>query len=72
VCASTATRSTRHDLRPVLDLTGVPDDDLEHLGLAAGKAAARAVEHAHLAGATLTLGSQATTVVLCDPAGSSR
>jgi hypothetical protein len=53
-------------------MTGVPDADLEDLVLAAGNAGARTVEHAHLAGATLALGSPGTTVVLCDSTGASR
>lgn len=72
VVVSTASRSTRHGLRPVLDMTGVPDDDLEDPVPAAGEAAARAVEHVHLAGTMITFGSHGTTVVPCDPAGSSR
>ncbi len=39
-------RTMRLQLRPVLDLTGLPDDELDDLVLAAGEAAANAVEHA--------------------------
>jgi anti-sigma regulatory factor (Ser/Thr protein kinase) len=38
----------RLELRPFLDLTGLPDDELEDLILAAGEAANNAVEHARL------------------------
>ena len=41
-------RAMRLELRPVLDLTGLPDDELDDLALAAGEAAANAVEHARL------------------------
>jgi len=36
----------RLELRPVLELTGLPDGELEDLMLAAGEAATNAVEHA--------------------------
>jgi anti-sigma regulatory factor (Ser/Thr protein kinase) len=39
-------RAMRVELRPVLDLTGLPDDEVEDLVLAACEAAANAVEHA--------------------------
>jgi anti-sigma regulatory factor (Ser/Thr protein kinase) len=38
----------RVELRPVLDLTGLPDHELDDLVLAAGEAATNAVEHARL------------------------
>jgi anti-sigma regulatory factor (Ser/Thr protein kinase) len=41
-------RAMRLELRPVLDLTGLPDEELEDLVLAAGEAAMNAVEHARL------------------------
>jgi anti-sigma regulatory factor (Ser/Thr protein kinase) len=44
--AVSSIRVMRLALRPVLDLTGLPDDDLEDLVLAAGEAATNAVEHA--------------------------
>ena len=44
----TSVREMRLELRPVLDLTGLPDDELDDLVLAAGEAAANAVEHAGL------------------------
>ena len=44
----TAVRAMRLELRPLLELTGLPDDQLEDLVLAAGEAAANAVEHARL------------------------
>ena len=72
VCAPTATRSAGHELRPVLDMTGLPDDDLENLVLATGGSAAAAVVHAHPPDAPLTLGWPGKTVVLCSRAGSSR
>lgn len=43
-------REMRLELRPVLELTGLPDGELEDLILAAGEAAANAVEHAGLPG----------------------
>ncbi len=43
----TSVRAMRLELRPLLDLTGLPDDELEDLILAAGEAGANAVEHAH-------------------------
>jgi len=42
----TSVRSMRVELRPVLDLTGLADDELDDLVLAAGEAANNAVEHA--------------------------
>jgi anti-sigma regulatory factor (Ser/Thr protein kinase) len=42
----TSVRPMRVALRPVLDLTGLSDDELEDLILAAGEAATNAVEHA--------------------------
>jgi anti-sigma regulatory factor (Ser/Thr protein kinase) len=36
----------RLGLRPLLDMTGLPDDELDDLVLAAGEAATNAVEHA--------------------------
>jgi anti-sigma regulatory factor (Ser/Thr protein kinase) len=114
----TSIRAMRLELRPVLDLTGLPEDVLDDLLLAAGEAASNAVEHArsprlpffdvlgdvgegrariviqdhghwripagdggrgrglHMIGvlsdATLTLGSQGTTVVLRNRSRSSR
>ena len=44
----TAPRAMRLELRPLLHSTGLPDDQLEDLILAAGEAAANAVEHARL------------------------
>jgi anti-sigma regulatory factor (Ser/Thr protein kinase)/sporulation protein YlmC with PRC-barrel domain len=44
----TAVRAMRLELRPFLDLTGLPDDELQDLMLAAGEAANNAVEHARL------------------------
>jgi anti-sigma regulatory factor (Ser/Thr protein kinase) len=44
----TSVRAMRLELRPFLDLTGLPADELEDLVLAAGEAAANAVEHARL------------------------
>ncbi len=44
----TAVRAMRLELRPLLDLTGLPDDEIEDLILAAGEAATNAVEHARL------------------------
>jgi anti-sigma regulatory factor (Ser/Thr protein kinase) len=41
-------RAMRVELRPILDLTGLPDDDVDDLVLAAGEAATNAVEHARL------------------------
>lgn len=41
-------RTMRLELRPFLDATGLPDDELDDLALAAGEAAANAVEHAGL------------------------
>jgi anti-sigma regulatory factor (Ser/Thr protein kinase) len=41
-------RTMRVELRPVLDLTGLPDHELDDLVLAAGEAATNAVEHARL------------------------
>jgi anti-sigma regulatory factor (Ser/Thr protein kinase) len=38
----------RLELRALLDLSGLPDDELEDLALAAGEAGANAVEHARL------------------------
>jgi anti-sigma regulatory factor (Ser/Thr protein kinase)/sporulation protein YlmC with PRC-barrel domain len=42
----TSVRYMRLELRPLLDMTGLPDDELEDLILAAGEAANNAVEHA--------------------------
>jgi anti-sigma regulatory factor (Ser/Thr protein kinase) len=42
----TSVRAMRVELRPVLDLTGLPDVELDDLVLAAGEAATNAVEHA--------------------------
>jgi anti-sigma regulatory factor (Ser/Thr protein kinase) len=42
----TSVRSMRVELRSVLDLTGLADDELDDLVLAAGEAANNAVEHA--------------------------
>jgi anti-sigma regulatory factor (Ser/Thr protein kinase) len=39
-------RAMRLELRPLLDLTGLPDDELQDLVSAAGEAATNAVEHA--------------------------
>jgi anti-sigma regulatory factor (Ser/Thr protein kinase) len=44
----TSVRAMRLELRPLLDMSGLPDDELEDLVLAAGEAGANAVEHAHL------------------------
>jgi anti-sigma regulatory factor (Ser/Thr protein kinase) len=44
----TSVRAMRLELRPLLDLTGLPDDELDDLVLAAGEAATNAVEHARL------------------------
>jgi anti-sigma regulatory factor (Ser/Thr protein kinase) len=44
----TSVRAMRLELRPVLDLTGLPDDELDDLVMAAGEAAANAVEHSRL------------------------
>jgi anti-sigma regulatory factor (Ser/Thr protein kinase) len=44
--APAALRAMRLELRPLLDLTGLPDDQVQDLILAAGEAAANAVEHA--------------------------
>ena len=41
-------RVMRLELRAVLDMSGLPDDELEDLILAAGEAGANAVEHARL------------------------
>jgi anti-sigma regulatory factor (Ser/Thr protein kinase)/sporulation protein YlmC with PRC-barrel domain len=43
----TSVRAMRLELRPLLDMSGLPDDELEDLVLAAGEAGANAVEHAH-------------------------
>ena len=43
-----AVRVMRLELRPLLDLTGLPDDELEDLILAAGEAATNAIEHARV------------------------
>jgi anti-sigma regulatory factor (Ser/Thr protein kinase) len=43
----TAVRAMRLELRPFLDVTGLPDDELQDLVMAAGEAASNAVEHAH-------------------------
>jgi anti-sigma regulatory factor (Ser/Thr protein kinase) len=42
----TSVRAMRLELRPVLGMTGLPDDEREDLILAAGEAASNAVEHA--------------------------
>jgi hypothetical protein len=42
----TSVRAMRLELRPLLDMSGLPDDELEDLVLAAGEAGANAVEHA--------------------------
>jgi anti-sigma regulatory factor (Ser/Thr protein kinase) len=44
----TSVRVMRLEVRALLDMTGLPDDELEDLLLAAGEAGANAVEHAHL------------------------
>jgi anti-sigma regulatory factor (Ser/Thr protein kinase) len=44
----TSVREMRQELRPVLDMTGLPADDLDDLVLAASEAAANAVERARL------------------------
>jgi anti-sigma regulatory factor (Ser/Thr protein kinase) len=44
----TAVPAMRLELRPFLDLTGLPDDELQDLILAAGEAANNAVEHPRL------------------------
>ena len=44
----TSVRAMRLELRALLDLTDLPDDELDDLVLAAGEAAANAVEHARL------------------------
>jgi anti-sigma regulatory factor (Ser/Thr protein kinase) len=44
----TSVRAMRLELRPLLDLTGLPDDELQDLISAAEEAAANAVEHARL------------------------
>jgi anti-sigma regulatory factor (Ser/Thr protein kinase) len=44
----TSVRAMRLELRPLLDMSGLPDDELEDLVLAAGEAGANAVEHARL------------------------
>jgi Histidine kinase-like ATPase domain/PRC-barrel domain len=46
--APTSVRRMRWELRPLLDMSGLPDDQIEDLVLAAGEAASNAVEHAHL------------------------
>jgi anti-sigma regulatory factor (Ser/Thr protein kinase) len=45
--AAISLRAMRLELRPLLELTGLPDDQIEDLILAAVEAAANAVEHAH-------------------------
>jgi anti-sigma regulatory factor (Ser/Thr protein kinase) len=44
----TSVRAMRRELRTVLDMTGLPDDELDDLILAAGEAGANAVEHAQM------------------------
>jgi anti-sigma regulatory factor (Ser/Thr protein kinase) len=46
--APSSIRAMRLELRPLLDTTGLPADDLDDLTLAASEAAANAVEHAQL------------------------
>ena len=43
-----AVRAMRQELRPMLDLTGLPDGELQDLLVAASEAANNAVEHARL------------------------
>ncbi|SET37370.1 ATP-binding protein [Geodermatophilus poikilotrophus] len=44
----TSIRGMRLELQPLLDMTGLPEDELDDLLLAASEAAANAVEHARL------------------------
>jgi anti-sigma regulatory factor (Ser/Thr protein kinase) len=45
-CASCSVRVLRHELRPFLDVTGLPGEELDDIVLAACEAAANAVDHA--------------------------